>query len=475
MLRGGLPKLLLALALGIIGWKTALGVVCPAPERAASTGSAARHLLLISLDTTRADRIGSYGYDRPTTPNLDALASESAQFDLAIAQAAVTPVSHASILTGRDPHHHGLRVLHGLLQNHLEDEQRTLAEVWREAGGQTAAFLSAFPVSRAFGLDQGFDHFEDRFPRSGGRQLVTKHGVVNTGSSQRRADTTTNLALSWLDTGAESDRSIFMWVHYFDPHDPLILPPKPYLLRFPPASRERPDVLRATYDAELAFLDAQLGRLLRAWKEKGLWGDTIVVVVADHGEGLGDHDWWSHGILYQEQIRVPLLIRVPGMVGGVRVPSLVRTTDIMPTALDAGGIDRAQWPEMDGRTLLRAMRHGETADARIAYADSVNMLSYGRRDQPGRHDEKHDKLYSLFDGRYKLIHHQLHPEASEFYDLREDPRETKNLATGGARPPRMQALQQRLEEMNAFSGLLPGMTPTDAERLEQLKSLGYAE
>ena len=136
----------------------------------------AMNVVLITLDTMRADRLGSYGYKKNTSPNLDKLASESVQFDMAIAQAAVTPVSHASILTGLNPYNHGLRVMHGLVTNRLPEEQQTLAEVWQSLGGQTAAFVSAFPVTAAFGLDQGITHFDANFQQADGKDLVSKYG-----------------------------------------------------------------------------------------------------------------------------------------------------------------------------------------------------------------------------------------------------------------------------------------------------------
>jgi arylsulfatase A-like enzyme len=431
------------------------------------------HVLLITLDTTRADRLGCYGYVKPTSPNLDKLAAESVQFDLAIAQAAVTPPSHASILTGLDPYNHRLRVLHGLVENRLAEKHWTLAEIWQEVGGQTAAFVSAFPVTGAFGLDQGFEHFDARFPQTDGKGLVSKDGVVNTGRSQRRAKETTGAAVEWLDEKADPDTPLFMWVHYFDPHDPFLLPPQVILDKFSPISLKREDRLRAIYDGEVFYMDLYVGELLEAFKERGLWDNTIVVVVADHGEGLGDHDWWSHGILYQEQIRVPLIIRVPGVKGGLRVPSLVRTIDLMPTVLEAAGVCPEVWPSVDGESLMKAMQTGRTANQRIAYADSVNILTYGRPDAINRRDKKNDKLYCLTDGKHKLIYHQLEPDKTEFFSLQADPLERNNLAA--SKPPAMQEFMNRLEGLNAFSNIMPGITPSDMERVKKLRDLGYVQ
>ncbi len=434
----------------------------------------AMNVLLITLDTTRADHLGCYGYSKPVSPNLDKLAAESVMFDMAIAQAAVTPVSHASILTGLEPYHHGLRVLHGNVANRLDNQIKTLAEVWKDAGGQTSAFVSAFPVTEAFGLNQGFDHFDAQFQQADGKGLISKKGTVNTGRSQRRADDTTTAAIKWLNKNAAPDKPLLMWVHYFDPHDPLILPPKAILNRFQSVSEEKDDVLRAIYDCEVFFMDSQIGRLFRAFKERGIWKNTLIAVVADHGEGLGDHDWWTHGILYQEQIRVPQIIRVPGTKKKVKVSSTVRTIDLMPTILDVAGVDPSAWPQMDGQSLKEAMTTtGQTRKSLTAYADSVNILTYGRFDNAAKSDRKLDKLYCLLEGRYKLIYHQLEPANTEFYDLLTDPTELKNLAADSM--PEMHSLIGRIKRLNAISPIMPGMSASDMDRLKKLKDLGYIQ
>lgn len=429
-------------------------------------------VVLITLDTTRADRLGLYGNPLDTSPNLDRLGAESIVFDHALAQAAVTPVSHASILTGLEPYNHGLRTFHGQIGNRLDERIDTLAEIWRRAGGTTAAFVSAYPVTADFGLAQGFEIFDAEFDDAAGGVLVDADGIVNTGRSQRRADDTVTAALTWLKEEAPDDRPWLLWVHLFDPHDILLLPPERILRRFPPATQDRPDVLRAIYDAEVFFMDAQIGRLLDALRRRERWDKTVVAVVSDHGEGLGDHDWWSHGILYQEQIRVPLILRVPELPDGSRRPDLVRTTDLVPTLVEAAGIPGRHVPRTDGRGLLAAAT-AEPLEEYLAYADSVNVLSYARPDVAEKMDRKSDKLYSLSDGRFKLIYHQLEPANLEFYDLEADPGELVNLAA--ERPPAMLELLAELERRDALSEIQPGMTPTDLERLKRLEGLGYVE
>ena len=431
----------------------------------------AKNVLLITLDTTRADRLGCYGYEKQLTPHLDRLADESVVFDMAIAQAAVTPVSHASILTGLEPYHHGLRVLHGHVANRLKDKHVTIAEVWQEAGGQTAAFISAYPVSKAFGLHQGFEVFNDIFQPKDIANRTDALGTVNTDSGQRRADETVNAAIKWLDAYRAAEKPLLMWVHFFDPHDPRVVPPEEVLGKFIPDTDDRTELMLHGYDCEVFYMDAQIGRLIEALKSRGLWKNTVVAVVSDHGEGLGQHNWWSHGILYQEQIRVPLILRAPGMRHVPRVSAQVRTIDIMPTLLETAGVDRTFWRKMDGLSLVDAMRTGKTEGDLIAYSDSVNILSYGRQDDPSRFDKKHDKLYCVMQGGYKLIYHQLKPENTEFYNLMEDPGELNNLAS--SKPPTMRRFMEHLNNINALSVIVPEMTATDLERLQKLKGLGY--
>jgi hypothetical protein len=205
---------------------------------------------------------------------------------------------------------------------------------------------------------------------------------------------TTRAVIEWLVRRRSHQTPFFVWVHYFDPHDALLLPPPGVLNRFPPRSELLEDRLRAAYDAEVFFMDGLLGRLFDALKAMGRWSDTLIVVVADHGQGLGDHDWWAHGILYQEQIRVPLVIRNPGGSAPRRVASLVRTIDIMPTVLRLAGVDPKLWPVMDGQDLTPLAQGSPPAGERVAYSDSLNILTYGR---PGRKggDIKDEKLYSI--------------------------------------------------------------------------------
>jgi choline-sulfatase len=424
------------------------------------------NVVLITLDTTRADRLGCYGYAGGTSENLDWLAEQGVLFTQAIAQAAVTPVSHASILTGQNPYTHGLRVMHGLHENRLRESCVTLAEVLRAAGYRTAAFVSAFPVTERFGLHQGFETFDAEFMTDNPEAIVSDDGVVNTGKNQRRADATTDRALAWLATTREP---FCLWLHYFDPHDPKLRPPDKFMeaYRLPPGPL--PDMLRALYDAEVRFMDQQLGRVLDQLRESGRFKNTIIVVVADHGEGLGDHNWWTHGILYQEQIRVPLIVCAPSASAGKKVDYLVRTIDVMPTVLELAGVSRDKFPSMDGASLVPLLAGNGSDPGHVAYADSVDMLTYGTA--VGTKDVKDDRLFVVTDGTWKYIYHVLRPEESELYNLQDDPRELTNLHE--FRPEEVKRLRADLRSRDCFPGgeISPG--PMSAEDLERLRSLGY--
>ena len=426
-------------------------------------------VVLITLDTTRADHLGCYGHSKPISPNLDRFAAAGALFTQAIAQASVTPVSHASILTGLNPYTHGLRVMHGVSENTLADSQITLAEVLKEAGYATAAFVSAFPVTEHFGLHQGFDVFDAEFLDEPADQVVSAEGVVNTGKNQRRADETTDRALAWL---ASATSPFFVWIHYFDPHDAQVLPPQEVLARYgrvPEGATER-DVLRILYDVEIEYMDAQLGRVLDRIEQTQRADKTVVSVVADHGEGLGDHNWWTHGLLYQEQVRVPLIVRGPGVPAGRRIEYLVRTIDLMPTVLGLAGLERAAWPKMEGHSLVPLLADGATDPGYTAYCDSVNMLTYSFTATVK--DVKDDMMFGVVRTPWKYVFHLRRPEETELFDLAADPAEGRNVWK-----TQRETANELHQDLMARSCIpkrqLEDQSQVSPEVLERLKSLGY--
>lgn len=376
-------------------------------------------IVLVTLDTVRADALSAY---RPgaRTPALDALASEGVRFERALSASAVTPVSHASILTGLYPYHHGLRVLSAGSGYRLAARQPTLATHLRDAGYFTAAVHSAFPVSEHFGLERGYEVFDSLH---GDLERDVDQTRWDVASLQRRSDATTDAALR---IARESGRPLFLWVHYWDPHDALVLPPESWIEGVPRAPDGALVDGDARYAAEISYLDAQIGRLLEGLAAAGVGPGALIAVVSDHGEGLSDgerrHGWRFHRMLYQEQLHVPLLLRLPGVKPGLVVPAQVRSIDVAPTLLDYAGLPVPG--DLDGASL-RPLIEGAEQGPRTAYADQINGYDWNAGMIRQRPDAAF--LYALSDGRWKLVYRAHEPSRSELFDLRADPQERRNL------------------------------------------------
>ena len=365
--------------------RAALAVACAALA-AAGCGPplAAQHVLLITIDTLRPDRLSSYGYTAASTPGIDRLAREGALFENALADAPWTTPSLASVLTGTYATTHGLK---STSVHRLRDESLTLAEILSQQGFATAAVVGSFPVDSIYRLDQGFQSYDDHFtqplwifpdyePGHVESELPEKledrdlHTLLKAANDSRRDDTeVTDAALAWLD--ARPDQRFFLWLHYFGPHG------RPDW-RLPESERTRAHT--EGYDGELALTDREIGRLLAELDLRGLARDTLVLLHADHGESLGEQHYVGHGWLLNEaSLRIPLLLRLPERVeAGKRVRGLARNVDILPTVLDALRI--AAPPGLAGESLLprvAAPRHfwqRSAADApdpkRVAYLES---------------------------------------------------------------------------------------------------------
>ncbi|MFH1999902.1 MAG: sulfatase, partial [Planctomycetota bacterium] len=297
-------------------------------QQNAEAGPSGYNVLLITLDTTRADHLSCYGYDKNTSPNLDALAADGVLFEMAISTASVTPISHASILTGLNPYHHGLRVFYGPTGHFLTDEFPSLATILKKHGWQTGAFISAYPASERFGLHWGFDTFEsdvaDKVMTRDPSKPLPKDGFcqnIPTASAQRRADPTTDQALGWLK---KAHRPFFSWLHYFDPHDPSLVPPNKFIKQFGIKINEK-ITTETLYDPEIFFMDLHIGRVIEYLKKTGEYDSTIIIAIGDHGQGMGQHNWFSHRLLYQEQIRLPFIMRIPDGARGIKITELVRS------------------------------------------------------------------------------------------------------------------------------------------------------
>ena len=352
------------------------------------------NILLITLDTTRADRIGAYGYTLAETPRLDALASEGVLFEQTITPTAFTLPSHSSIMTGLYPPFHGMRLNGG---SALADVQVTLAEQLTQAGYRTSAVIAAFVLDQRWGLGQGFESFDDDIAMEP-EQKLDLAGV------QRRADRVVDLGLEWLES--DDERPFFAWMHFYDPHIPYD-PPEPYASRFGGRG------LSGLYDGEIAFADSQIGRALDWLEERGMAEDTVVVVVGDHGESLGQHGESEHGyFVYDATVRVPLIIRVPGSdLENVRVPAQVRTIDVLPTVLELVGVEAPE--PLHGESLVPLMLEPDGEGPGYAYSESMSVhLQYGW-----------SALYSIRTADHKFID----APRAELYDLAADPSETTNV------------------------------------------------
>ena len=390
-------------------------------------------VVIITLDTTRADRLSVYGFMDAEMPHLERLAREGVVFDQATSVAPLTLPAHSSLFTGLFPPGHGVRDNGG---GPLSSAHLTLAESLSGRGFRTAAFVSSAVLDADRGLQQGFDHYTG----VSGWDLI---GRTPGPRRQRPADEVVSEAISWIET--IGDAPFFVWAHLYDPHRPYEAP-EPFRSRH-----------ADPYVAELAFVDSQIGRLLDTLDRRQLLERTIVVVAADHGESLGDHGERDHGIfIYESVLRVPLIIRAPG-VSSRRVGDVVRLVDVMPTVLD---LLRVRAPLMDGSSLVALLRGQPSAMELDAYAESQYPLRFGW-----------SPLRALRAGRYKLVE----APRAELYDLERDPFEERNIYKD--RPEVARALARRLAAFGTESSPRHGRNNTDpaaaGELRERLASLGY--
>ena len=395
------------------------------------------NVVLMTLDTTRRDRLGCYGYSRPTSPNLDALAERSVVFDRAVAASSWTLPSHASIFTGKFPSSHGadydpqgpLRLTQAIegpeewaeyRASGLSPSESTLAHLLREQGYETAAVVGGPWMKRVFGLDRGFETYDEE-----------GIGDVN----GRLASEVTTAALEFLE---RTERPFFLFLNYFDPHGPYEAP-SPFGGSFGQEPSDR-------YDEEILYMDHHIGRFLDGMKRGGLFEDSLIVVTADHGELLGEHGKMGHGAsLFEEEIRVPFLVKYPGEeVAPGRSGEPIHHVDVLALVLERLGLSPS------GRS-----RHALLAE--------VNPLEFMSHDGSWR---------ALYLGRHKFLWNSLGNHA--LYDLEEDPGERNDLS--GTDPDRIRLAIGVLDRV--FASLPPPGEPgppatLDEETLKALRSLGY--
>ena len=444
---------------------SALAAGCGPSDQPASDAPAAavarepapppRHVLLVSIDTLRADHLGCYGYPKPTSPQLDALAAESIVFDNAWATAPWTLPSHASLLTGLYPSHHGARKQ----RDGLDPQVGTLAEALRARGFATGSVVNAVFVSGYFGLNRGFD----------------SHALVANNERPRgTAREVTRKGLAWLD--AQADTRTFLFLHYFDVHSDYTavsrfrdffvteagrLRGRTHDLTRLNLGQIRPEPrdiahLVALYDAGIRQLDHDLGTLFTALRERGRLADTLVIVTADHGEEFGEHGRFSHGRHYQELLRVPLIVRLPGADrAGTRIAEPVSLVDVAPTILAAVGAEPAA--PGDGVDLSPLWSGASPGAAnRPIFAQTGPFMR--------------DDLRSVREGGFKLI---LDRETGErqLYHLADDPGEREDVAD--RHPELVERLTGAIAELDAGAlGASPRVELSE-ELVERLRELGY--
>lgn len=390
------------------------------------------NVLLVTIDTVRADHIGCYGAANIKTPTIDALAKDGILFERALSQVPLTWPSHVAILTGTYPFHNGVQDFSG---QPLAADFRSLAQAFSDHGYATAAVISSFVLDRSWGLARGFAHYDDAF--AGNAFLQSGVGLV-----ERKAAESVNRSLAWLNR--RPAKPFFFWLHLYDPHSGYD-PPEPF----------RSEYRDHLYDGEIAYADAQLGRLIAWLKQNRLYEKTIIVLLSDHGESLGEHGEREHGFfIYNSTLRVPLVIKAAGTAAGAqRVSDIAEITAVAPTLLKLAGISDRISAQFDTASLLPKPKL-DTAYSETMYPFS----SFGW-----------NPLRSIEAGDY----HYIEAPRPELYNLRDDPGELHNLIAQN--PATAAALKQRLGERVAqhVAAAAGTSAPTDEAVVQKLRALGY--
>jgi arylsulfatase A-like enzyme/predicted negative regulator of RcsB-dependent stress response len=391
------------------------------------------NVILISIDTCRADYLSCYGYPRQTTPNIDQLATQSVIFRNVISPIPLTLPAHCSMLAGTIPPYHGV---HDNLDYRLGDSNVTLAEILKKHGFATGAIISAFVLDSQFGINQGFDMFNDRFekPRMAGA------------FSERKAQETSRFAIKWLDQ--HKNDKFFLFLHYFDPHNDYV-PPEPFASRFA-------DNL---YAGEIAYADYCIGLVILKLKELGLFDSSLVIITADHGEMLGEHGELTHGyFIYQSAVKVPLLVKLPGQNKPKEVEEMVGLIDIVPTVCSLLNIQPPL--QIQGKDLSAyLLRKSISREKRHVYIESLTPTKYNA-----------NTLLGVVTDQLKYIQ----TTRPELYDLANDPHESQNLIN--QTPQQTKTLQSRLREIlqqSVPTGRPDGKMVLDEQARKRLESLGY--
>jgi len=406
------------------------------------------NVVVITVDTLRADHLGCYGFEPARTPHIDALAAQGVRADRAMAAVPITLPSHATLFTGLYPPAHGVRD-NGMYK--LPDEAQTLAERLKAEGYRTQAFVSAWVLHHRFNLNQGFDGYDDVLADDGDPGMFRV--------PERSGKDTMDRVLRWLDAAADpsNESPFFLWVHLFDPHQPYAPP------------EEDAKASPTLYDGEIASVDRQIGRFIDKLNEKRVLDDTIVVFTSDHGESLGEHGEATHALfIYESTIRVPLIVRYPHKLPAGKVyAGAVGGVDVMPTIL---GLANLKPSDTQGMDLSQAMAGTVEAPLRLPYSESVHPeLEFGMA-----------PLHGIRSNQWTYIR----APRAELYDRSTDPSETRNLLedddAAGSASARAQALALEKALVDVFEdskrfGMTSEVRPIDDETVQMLQALGYMD
>lgn len=433
------------------------------------------NIVLVVVDTLRADHLGCYGYFRDTTPFLDSFSKEGILFSQSLTVMSHTLPSHVSIFTGKYPRAHKVLVNGSV----LSPRHPTLAQILKENGYTTAAAVGSEMVAGRTGLNRGFDYYDDNFPS---RLLVPmQHSKGMLLRYERNAEEVNRSFFSWLDS--QNRKPFFAWLHYWDPHFPFS-PPPTFQSRFTETGllrgllERKADARTALeegglekingYDNEVAYVDFCIQKLMEGLRKRGLYEDSLILITADHGEGLGEHGYWSHGLyLFEEQVQVPLILRLPrGEKGGASLEAPVIGVDLMPTILDCLGIDPPE--PLDGISLLPLVQGEASFTERDLF---LERRFFGKH--PPREGELNwapGEKYCLRTSRWKYFYGT--EEEEELYDLSADPGEMSNRASAEREVAAgMNAtLQEWLSKYPPDPHKAPGL---DERTREAMKALGY--
>jgi arylsulfatase A-like enzyme len=399
-----------------------------------------KHVILISIDTCRTDHMGCYGYSRNTTPNIDAFAGDSIVFNHTITPVPLTLPAHSSMMTGTTPLYHNV---HDNTGYRLDESNTTLAEILKENGFSTEAVIASYVLDKQGGLDQGFDIYDDNLKGVRSTGMVTEN--------ERNASEVTVRGLEWIERN--HSKKSFLFLHYYDPHWPWEAPEQ---FRYTSGIRVTP---KDQYDAELAYTDYYIGKLINKLKQKGIYDSSLIIITSDHGESIGDHGESTHGFfVYHSTVHVPLIIKIPGLSGSARINEVTGLIDIVPTVCSILGINPPSAVQGEDLTAFLGKQKPAKPE-RYLYSESWEPVKFGCA-----------RLQAITTNRHKYIQ----TVRSELYDLAIDPREKRDLIKRD--PDLANKLDTQVTTLTGKAVIAAENTvKLDEESLNRLASLGYVQ